>query len=200
MDSDEKVAYTFEQWVEVVFIRQEPPSFGVLWDEELERPADWLLVYATRLFYESEYLLNTFTDDQLRHGFWSLPIGWDLTGRIWDQAVPWELRESCLSAMVVLFKRFFALNTLGDTCFMWWDFFRTFDEEADKRVSAAMFTALSEILEMEEEHCQMAALHGLGHLDHTEKAALIKKYLDAQPDRLLEIREYAQACIKGDIL
>jgi hypothetical protein len=83
---------------------------------------------------------------------------------------------------------------------MWWDLFRYFGSEPDGKVITEMYLALKQILQMEPEHCQVAALHGLGHLRHSRKRPLIRDYLEGKPDIRSEVREYALACITGKIL
>ena len=62
-----------------------------------------------------------------------------------------------------------------------------------------MFDTLSKILNLDSEACQIAALHGLGHLQHPHTEAVIRLYLAAHPELDLETKEYALAAIAGDI-
>ena len=195
-----KVECTFEEWVEKVFTKREP-SFSWLWDNLLSpKRSPLLITYATQLFQEPEFLIERYTAKQLRKGFWNLPTGWDLRDNIWDKRVTWRLRKACIRAMVPLFEKFFSHKPLDNTCFMWWDFFRYFGDEPDEKVTAEMFRALKQILFMKSIYCQTAALHGLGHLKHIGKEALIKKYLNKNPGVEKQIRDYALACISGNIL
>ena len=49
-------------------------------------------------------------------------------------------------------------------------------------------------------HCQLRALHGLGHLTHESKEAIIRRFLTAHPDLDDELREYALEAIAGNVL
>lgn len=195
-----KIEYTFDQWVEKVFVKR-MPSFLWVWDNMLSpKRSPLLIAYATQLFQEPEFLIEKYTDKQFRNGFQNLPTEWGLRDCIWDKRVTWRLRRMCIRTMVPLFEKFFSHKPLDDTCFMWWDFFRYFGDDPDEKVIAEMFRALKQILFMKSMHCQLAALHGLGHLEHPRKEALIKKYLDKNPGMEKGIRDYALACISGNIL
>jgi len=63
-----------------------------------------------------------------------------------------------------------------------------------------MLTALENILRMNSTEFQIAALHGLGHLEHKGKESLIQTYLKKHPHLDDEIRDYAMACITGDVM
>ena len=83
---------------------------------------------------------------------------------------------------------------------MWWDLLRYFGEDADERVVNEMYLALKKILFMDSLECQGSALHGLGHLTHPGKRALIERYLGRHPDLHPSIRSYALASIEGKVL
>jgi K+-sensing histidine kinase KdpD len=68
-----------------------------------------------------------------------------------------------------------------------------------RRVQNAMFAALQQILRIDSLACQLAALHGLGHLRHPETESAITKYLERNPDLSEENRKFALACITGEI-
>jgi hypothetical protein len=129
-----------------------------------------------------------------------LPNSWELGDSIWTGELPWKLRKSCIKSMVPLFETFFSRKPLGDTCQMWWDLLRYFGDDREERVVDEMFLALKKILFLDSLECQAAALHGLGHLDHSDKESLINKYLSERPDLHPNIRRYAIACINGNVL
>ena len=177
-----KPELTFDQWVEKVFAG-EPPSFDWMWENALDpTKAEWLVTYPTRLFEEPEFLIDRYSDEQLRKGFWNLPNSWELRDSIWGKELPWTLRKSCIQSMVPLFEKFFSRNPLGDTCYMWWDALRYFGDDGEERVVDEIFLALKKTLFLDSLDCQGAALHGLGHLDHSEKRSVINKYLKEHPD------------------
>ena len=77
---------------------------------------------------------------------------------------------------------------------------RYFGEDADERVVNEMYLALKKILFMGSLECQGAALHGLGHITHPGKQALIERYLRRHPDLQPNVRSYALASIEGKVL
>jgi hypothetical protein len=189
---------TFEQWVDWVFTGPEP-EFEQLWDDTRDRVADWQLEYATTLFSAPSFLLESYTEQALRNGFWSLPNAWDLRDLIWDQGLDWDRREACLRAMYFLFRDLFARNPLEDTCFMWWDLLRYFGQGPDLRVIETQLSVLGQILSLSDKECQRAALHGLGHITHDGKADLIAEFL-SRPGVNEELRTYAGHALAGDVL
>jgi hypothetical protein len=63
-----------------------------------------------------------------------------------------------------------------------------------------MFETLSAILRLEAQHCQAAALHGLGHLHHPDTQALVDKYIAGHPSLTKEQKEYALAAAKFEVM
>jgi hypothetical protein len=59
---------------------------------------------------------------------------------------------------------------------------------------------LTRLLEMESFTCKGAALHGLGHLDHPGKVPVLERFIENPPETDANWREYAEACITGDIM
>ena len=83
---------------------------------------------------------------------------------------------------------------------MWWDMLRTFDDDPDPLIVEAMVRALAEVLQLPARHCQMSALHGLGHLRHREKEEIIRGFVSADRDLDAELLEYAESAIRGTVL
>jgi len=204
--------YTFEQWVVFVFdhptvVRRER-EVGVPREKTWYLQDEWehwgspehLLPYMTRLFRKPDFLLERYSVEQLRQGFWYLPGGSRLNDWLWDTGIAWRLRKKCILAMVPLFKRMFIKEQLGDTCYMWWDFFRNFRDKQDTKVKQAMLTAMEQILLLPSDDCRAAALHGLGHLRHPRKQRVIRKFLRSHPELDEEWRSFAVAAIAGRVL
>jgi hypothetical protein len=70
----------------------------------------------------------------------------------------------------------------------------------DRRIQQAMFVALQQILAFDSLPCQQAALHGLGHLRHPDTSTVVMNYLEHHPELSEEDRNYAIACITGNIM
>ena len=102
--------------------------------------------------------------------------------------------------MVPLLERLFAREQLGDTCYMWWDFFRSFSKKRDAKVNEAILLAMERVLLLPSNECRAAALHGLGHLRHPPKSRVIRKFLRSHPELDEEWRSFAVAAIAGELL
>ena len=63
-----------------------------------------------------------------------------------------------------------------------------------------MIAALDQILGLPVRHCQMSALHGLGHLRHESKDEVVRAFLSTHPHIDDEMREYAAGAIAGTAL
>jgi len=83
---------------------------------------------------------------------------------------------------------------------MWWDMLRRFEDAGDPQIVDAMVVALEEILALPFPHCQQSALHGLGHLAHPRKAAIIEAFVRTNPNVDGDLRRYAEAAIAGKVL
>ena len=168
-----------------------------------------------KLFTHSHKLIEQYSLEQLDQGMWAimgpnlnpsaynLIWGFDCTLRLKDKI---ELIES----MYFLFEKLFSQSALDTSCNMWWDSFAynycvdgltdTKNTISDKVIQDAMFKTLSKILSLESKDCQLAALHGLGHLRHPKTKKLINEYLNSNSSLNDEEIAYAKACILGDIM
>jgi hypothetical protein len=164
----------------------------------------------TEIFRDPSGLKIRYSIEQLEQGFWMLISSADtsLEPLLWETAVPWEVREALIQSTVDLYEKLFAFESLDTSVHMFWDAlaygfcvptrYPATDRE-DRRIQDAMFSALTHILRMDSIACQTAALHGLGHLRHRDTEAAIQAYLASNPMLDDEHRQYAVACISGDI-
>ena len=165
----------------------------------------------TELFREPAALRTRYTREELEQGFGMLISGENtgLESLLWDTAIPWEVRDALIQSTVDLYEKLFAFEPLDTSVYMFWDAlaygycvptrYPETDSE-DSRIQHAMFSALTQILRIDSITCQMAALHGLGHLRHSDTEQAIKAYLASNPSLAYEDLEFALACITGDIL
>lgn len=189
----------YEAWRERLF-RGDKPSVEELWGEESLRAPEWLLDYASRLFAEAGTLRDRYTSRELKRGLWALPQGWELSDLLWNRTANWAAREACVASMPLIFERLFRDDPVDTTCFMWWDMYRPIDPDHDERLWDVVFVALAHVLAIPSEECQLAALHGLGHVNHREKERLIRRFLAERPDLSPEVAAYAEASIAGKVL
>lgn len=151
-----------------------------------------------KIFNNPEILLRGFTLEQINQGFIFI-LGPKILIRmwLWNKNNNPELRREFIFSMVNVFEKIFANFSIQDACFMWWDYLRGFNDEKDLQVMDWMFEALSKILQISSIECQMSALHGLGHIEHSEKRNLIEKFLVELPD--FPDKDYALAAIEGNV-
>jgi hypothetical protein len=210
--------YSFAQWVGFVFDHPiaQAEEKAWYWQGEWEHEADHSLIheYLIRLFRDPTFLLDKYSPEQLEQGFWFIqkPLGF-LENGLKDTNVEWQLRKECIISMGDLFERLFAVNPLADSaCYMWWDsiisgYFETSHtslhplivDDKDAQLQQTIFETLYRILKLESRECQKAALHGLGHLNHSLTGQTIEAYLNEHPMIDGELKEYAIKCITGEI-
>ena len=74
-------------------------------------------------------------------------------------------------------------------------------EAAEQRVVDAMLDTLTQILHLEEERCVYYALHGLNHLKHPRRAAVVQEFLERHKRQWnTESLAYAQSCRDGEAM
>lgn len=176
------------------------------------------------LFEHSDGLLGTFSRNrwvgkferkQLNQGLWAafdLNLPGSLYNLVWDSELDLPVTVRLIHSVYDLYAKLYAFDPIGDCCHMFWDAMvdgRYSDRhrsgkgktsEANECIHEAMFATLAKILRLDSEDCQDAALHGLGHLQHCDTETLIQKFIDNHPRLSKNRREYAVACIHGDIL
>ena len=63
-----------------------------------------------------------------------------------------------------------------------------------------LFETLAEILAVDSETCQGAALHGLSHLHHPKTEELVARFIESHPSLTAEQKAYALAAAKFKVL
>jgi hypothetical protein len=165
------------------------------------------------LFRHSAELLERYTKAQLEQGFWGVMSGISdvcLDDLIWHSDLDISSKEKLIRSIYDLYANLFVVEPLRHTCHMWWDSLAygfhpmgrhsRENSEEERRIQDVMFQTLVRILELDDDECQCAALHGLGHVQHPETKKTIAKYLRKHPDISEDLKEYATACIGGDML
>ena len=187
-----------------------------LWYDEYDMWIDYnkdeLVDLYIRLFNDSADLLNRYSEEQLDQGCWVMMgpnLEVSLESIIWDDGIARAKRVMLIYSMYDMYNYFYKLNKLDTSCEMWWDSlaYDFYDNELRNRenketqvIQDAMFSTLKKILEIDAKHCQTAALHGLGHLRHPDTEQAIKDYLRKHPGLDKNEKNYANACITGEIM
>ena len=164
------------------------------------------------LFTTPGIVLQQYSLEQIEQGFWAIQssnIDCAATEIIWDQRLPFELRENCVRSMFHLYELLFSHVSLETSAEMWWDSL-AYDWHCGNRVRAkggedklmqdVMFETLSKILQLPSEESQAAALHGLGHLHHPDTSDLIVEYLAQRPEIDSDLKEYALAAARFEVM
>jgi len=210
---------TFSEWVKAMF--DHPPSepewywednFDGLW-ERLGVTDALTVEYMTQLFL-APHKIEQYSYEQIAQGIWFL-MGESSPGKsayaLLNGDVILDDRINCIKAMANFFGEFVAPAAQGaaDTennpfhgaCYMWWDIFPTYGgpNAGEPEFHSACLGAMSEILSLSSELCQLSSLHGLNHwhLYHAERVeAIVDSFL--QRSRLTpRIVEYASTARSG---
>jgi hypothetical protein len=211
---------SFEEFVTFLFdhvVVPHPQDMNVgpfpwYWRAKIDYDPRRVAAYYVRLFKAPGFLLSRFSTDQLEQGFWAIQsaiLDCSVANIIWDTSVPFEAREICVRSMFDFFELFFATEPLDTSSAMWWDSL-TFDWDCGNRARAnggedqlmqdVMFATLARILELPPLTCQMAALHGLGHLHHPGTERLIQAYLAKNDSIEHTLRNYALREAKFEVM
>lgn len=203
--------YTFENFVDFVFNKEVPADSGKTvpgtwyWQTEIEFDAQPVCEYYIQLFRAPEYLGETYSKTQLEQGFWAIQshnLDCSVVRIIWDATLSFEKRALVVRSMYDLFSRLFLYEPLENAVHMWWDSLcydwhcgnrKRENGGEDRQMQDVMFETLTRILSLNSEHCQAAALHGLGHLHHPLTARLVSTFLTTNPMLSEEMKTYALA-------
>ncbi len=208
----ELVNFIFEHEVPPDFDRNDRRSEPWYYTADIEFEADELISFYTKLFEEPFFLIERFSKEKLEQGFWAIlgpAMECSATEVIWSGNVPFEDRANCVRAMYFLYEKLFAVDPLYESSNMWWDAL-AYDWHCDNRnrtnggedlwMQDVMFETLKGILILPSGYCQVAALHGLGHLHHPETVEVIDAYLKQTPRLDPAIIDYAHAASRFEVL
>ncbi len=194
---------SFDNWLDFVFDerwaeKQDDAEYIDISD--LNANIEVFAANCIKLFKKPAVLLDKYNSKQLDSGFFSFILSsrMELNWWIWDENNSVDLRREFICSMLNVFKEVFTKNPLKYSCFMWWDSLRNFDDNKDEKTIGWMFETLSQILEIDSVDCQLSALHGLGHLEHSGKKNLIENFLRKHPNFI--DKDYALAAIEGKVL
>jgi hypothetical protein len=205
---------TLDEVTDFVFAHPVPidpdDETGWWWKDEFTFDPAEHVAHMTAILRNADVLRRRYSREQLEQGFWLLISGVEagLEDLIWDTRVPWEARARLIEATVELYRDLFAADPLDSSAWMFWDalayrycvpILHPKTDPEDRRIQDAMFGALRQILEIESPACQRAALHGLGHLRHPDTESVVTAYLERHPELSEDDRQYALACITGDV-
>ncbi len=211
---------TFREFVSFLFDRDVVPipmqgngsTKPWYWRAEVAFDPTKVASFYIALFTTPDKVLENYSPEQLNQGFWAIQssnLQCAITEVIWDQTLPFDIRESCVRSMFHLYELLFSKVSLETAADMWWDSI-AYDWHCgirtrvkggeDEQMQDVIFDTLGKILRLPSEECQMAALHGLGHLHHPETSPVIGAYLAQRPEIDTDLKEYALAAAKFEVL
>jgi hypothetical protein len=207
--------YSFDEFISFIFAHQTAEDWNKqqpwYWSTDVWYDPFQVCDYYVQLFRQPSFLLQRFSRAQLDEGFWAVHganLDCAVSRVIWDADLPFSMRKECVRSMADLFRLLFAGGLLQETSGMWWDSL-CYDWQCgirdrerggeDLRMQNVMFETLTVILRLDSESCQMAALHGLGHLQHPGTAALIHTFIAEHPALTAERKEYALRAAKFQV-
>ena len=220
--------FSFEEFITFLFNREVPSaekSFIYLaergetkkwnpwyWGTETTFDSQHICDYYVLLFRQPNFLPERFTEAQLEQAFWAIQttnLDCSVVNVIWNPELPFANREECVRSMLYLFKNLFATNPLQTSVCMWWDSLcycwhcgnkSRKNGGEDAAMQDVMFETLVEILALDSETCQGAALHGLSHLHHPSTEDVIRGYLGKHPTLNDEWRNAALGAARFDLM
>jgi hypothetical protein len=207
-------ALAYEPWLRQVFdhpVRQESEE-PWYWAEEwtLSVPVT-LLKHVTRLCRDFSNATSSYSPEQVDQGIWFLlGVCTDLPRILTQSDLPWPPRQECIAAMPAVYTSYIApLEAevpMENGFYMWFELMGDAvgimpDGVEKQRVADAVFQTLVEILAIKELRCELAALHGLGHLPHPRRAATVDHWLKLHSSTLdAAAIEWVEQCRDGTVM
>ena len=106
--------YSFDEWVDFIFGQEIERLFNAMIYTGYKCNNIVVVQYMTRLFENADILLQRYDLWQIEAGFQFMPGIDGFCVLIYDQDVPWILRENCVKAMYTLFTEFYgAMETMN---------------------------------------------------------------------------------------
>jgi hypothetical protein len=193
------------------------------WVGEKSNP-EAIVHHMTRFFNEFGAIADTTSLKTLDHVIDGMlgAAGCNLQTELWNDSVPLDLRLDCIRSMYRPFADFVAnckVETMENGFYVWWDFIctgfwfrRTYDKVVpsenyqllggnDRNLVDCMFETLTKILALEDDRCQSAALHGLGHLQNPAVRDTAQKYMNANSEKLTRDGfKWLERCRDGTVM
>jgi hypothetical protein len=218
---------TFEEWIEFVFARPVTVPAWYFedghdeWQGTPERTAELM----AETFERSGEVLEPYDDALVNQGLDMLASETqDFARCIHDAAVPWPKRAAVLEGVFTLYRDCFAVrctnhlshldvpadnpvaSPLNGVCYMWWDIFPVTaepDDPACRECDQLILSVMERTLELPNDACREAALHGLGHWEAAYPERVhdaIDRFIWANRKIPCALRNYAYAARHGDVL
>jgi hypothetical protein len=208
--------FSFDEFVAFIFDRDVSTELTGkdhwYWHVEVQFDAARIAGYYQQLFEKPEFLLERFSRPLLEEGFWAVHgpnLDCAVSQIVVDEALPLSIRKACIHSMAELFRRLFAKDAFDTSVNMWWDSL-CYDWHSGNRIREKggedlelqdiYFETLTEVVWIDSDTCQTAALHGLGHLHHPGTKALVDQFIAEHPSITTDLRDYALAAARFEVL
>lgn len=151
-----------------------------VWSEGESRVSGWL----TSIFEDWEEIAKPLPHKRQNVVLWRicgepLWIGWWLKGSVLSHEEKYALLDAAKVVTQAVPKLFGPSEPMENGYFMWWDLLAS--DIIDPPVAKACLDILAELSRHPDDRVQYAALHGLGHLQHPERPAVIDQYVQFHP-------------------
>lgn len=212
----------FENWIRYILdcpVSQLPMDWDID-DAGWENiPPKVTVTYLTKIFQDSDNILQSYSDTQVNQGFWYLISNFhsDCIYALFNESVPWQNRQCCIHSIFTLFQQYFAKkcsphldhlgeknrNPLNSICYMWWDILPWHghpNTENLRYIDDAIIDSMERILTIDSDSVRESALHGLGHwyVYYPQKiTAIIDDFLARNHNIRGELKEYAERARVG---
>ena len=210
-------ALFYREWI--LFIFDHPIVSGKrkrewYWDDEWDfeyQDGHGQVDFVVRLFNRPRFLLNGYSDKKIEQGMWFLFSGREFLAKLLlDRRVSFADKRRLIRSIEELYKRLFRIREVGLCVNMFWDGLvcGVFDYKVPaknltsekKRIQKEMFETLLKILAIRKDYIQLAALHGLGHLQHPGTKRAVEDFLKRNPKMDAYRVNYARQCIEGEMM
>jgi hypothetical protein len=172
-------------------------------DREYSRDYEKLLLACIRLFEKPAHNLSRFSLPQLRQGFFYMGVDHGYLRLIFEPQVSLEIRRTAVNSMLTLFRDYFQIDPVDDTCNMWWEYVYFSASPSgrgiydDDPIFDEILRVLASILRIQNDQCIISALRGLGLTTIVRNEAvkeIINRFIADFPNLSPEILSFAAGC------
>ncbi len=144
-----------------------------------------------------------YTAEGLNQGLWAMFSypGYFGTAMA-DEAAAFELRARAMRSLVVPYRVYVKGwnpdEAMPNGWWMLWDLLSSLDAPRGGMAGVAL-ECLEEILAIPDRRCQEAALHGLSHLEHRDRPAVVQAWIDRHGGEGWDLR-WLESCRDGEAM
>jgi hypothetical protein len=176
------------------------------------------------LFHNAGSLLSSYSAAEVEQGLWCMLGGAhseSFTGLVWSAALPFGDRSEVIASVFDLYdqvlapypfegidfrhpdaspRRFRTIDYMAPDLLLEQPYLPKADAADEARVRETFLGLFARLLTHPAAVARYAALHGLGHLEHQDRAATIDRFLADHSCLESDQREYAFSARRGEVL